>query len=265
MWCGWACVSGTDPLHRFNPKLIAIGVVGGAHIGLAGLLSLVVPPKVTGGAPAILVTLEPVARFDGDDGAEASAQSVIASGGAASIGATSPVKPRAAAAVRPELAAQVMASSDVVPVVQTPVPQPLPSLSDPGERHGQGSGAAEGQTASRQGERSSRPGRTGGGGAPTLGAQAAPQEDRYAAEVIAWIESHKHHPGGGLKGVVGVAFVLDRYGKLRSARILRASGSAPLDQMALTQLAAMQPFPKPAPGARWARRDFAVAIDYRSR
>ena len=252
-------------MQRLNPKLIAIGVVGSAHFGLAGLLSLVVPPKVTGGAPAILVTLEPVARFDGDDGAQASAQSVIVSGGAASTVSTSPVKPRAAAAVRPELSAQVMAPSDAVPVVQTTMPQPLPSLSDPGERHGQRSGAGEGQTASDQGERNSRAGRTGGGGAPALGAQAAPQDDRYAAEVIAWIESHKRHPGGGLKGVVGVEFVLDRYGKLRSARILRASGSTPLDQTALTQLAAMQPFPKPAPGARWTRRDFAVAIDYRSR
>lgn len=234
-------------------------MVSGAHFGLAGMLSLVAPPKTAGGAPAILVTLEPVPRFDGDDGAEASTQSVLASGGAAPTEAPSPVTPHEAAAVRPEPAADVTASSEAVSVVPALMPQPFPVRSDRDEGHGQGSATGEAQTASSQGERHSRAGRTGGGGAPT------PREDLYAAEVIAWIERHKRHPGGGLKGVVEVTFVLDRSGKLRGARILRASGSAALDQTALTQLAAMQPFPTPAPGARWTRRDFAVAIDYRSR
>ncbi|MEC7797856.1 MAG: hypothetical protein VX755_11120, partial [Pseudomonadota bacterium] len=112
-------------MQGLNPKLIAIAVVSGAHFGLAGMLSLVVPPKTTGGAPAILITLEPVPRFDGDDGAEASAQSVLAPGGAASTEASSPVTPHKAAAVRPAPAAEATAPSEAVSVVPAPMPQPL--------------------------------------------------------------------------------------------------------------------------------------------
>lgn len=253
-------------MRGFNPKLIATAVVGGAHIGLAGLLSLVVPSRVTGGAPALLVTLEPIARFDGDDGAEPSdpSASASASGGGPSAAEPPPLRLRATTMSRPDLAAQVIAAPVPPPLAQQSALPSKSGVSFGSEDLRHDSGSGESAISSDQSDRSSRAGRTGGGGAPTLGAQAAAQEDRYAAEVIAWIESHKRHPGGHIKGVVGVEFVLDRNGRLRDARIINASGSAPLDQTALTQLAAMQPFPKPAPGARWARRDFAVAIDYRS-
>jgi len=248
-----------------NPKLIAIAVVGGAHLGLAGLLAMVAPPRATGGAPALLVTLDPVARFDGDDGAATSELSAPVSGGAPSAAETPSPRLRMARTVRPDRPAEGVSAPIPSPPTDPTARQAPSIVSVRDDGAGQGAGAAETASSSDQGDRSRRAGRTGGGGAPTLGAQAAAQEDRYAAAVIAWIESHKRHPGGPLTGVVGVAFALDRSGRLRDARVTSGSGSAPLDQTALMQLAAMQPFPKPAPGARWTRRDFAVAIDYRSR
>lgn len=250
-------------MRGLNPKLIAIALVGGAHLGLAGVLSRVAPPRATGGAPALLVTLDPVARFDGDDGAATSELSAPVSGGGPSAAKT-PSPTLRTTTVRPDRPAEGVAAPIPSPPAEPTARQAPSIVSVRDDGAGQGAGAAE-TASSDQGDRSRRASRTGGGGAPTLGAQAAAQEDRYAAAVIAWIESHKRHPGGPLRGVVSVAFALDRSGRLRDARVTSGSGSAPLDQTALMQLAAMQPFPKPAPGARWTRRDFAVAIDYRSR
>jgi len=46
---------------------------------------------------------------------------------------------------------------------------------------------------------------------------------------------------------------------------VRSSGVRALDRAALDQIAASQPFPRPASGARWSLRDFTVNIDYRAR
>lgn len=239
--------------------------VGAAHLCLGvGLLRHSPLLKDGGGAPVILVTLESVARFDGDDGAEDSTDGAVESGGG---GAEAPARP--ASAPRPvdpirDHAPDILPAGTIAePAPRAPVPSATTATSAASSAPGQGAG--DGGAGGAAGDRNSRAGRTGGGGALVLGAQAAPVEDRYGAEVIAWIERHKRHPGGGASGVVQVSFVLDRQGRLRRAGILGRSGSTTLDQTALSQLTAMQPFPKPPPGTRWARRDFAVAIDYRIR
>ncbi|GAA0624781.1 hypothetical protein GCM10009422_21510 [Brevundimonas kwangchunensis] len=248
-----------------TPRLAVATAVGVGHIGLGVFLSSTAPPEISGGAPVIQLTLEPIARFDGDGGADsdvATAAETAGSGG----GSTQPSQPRAELRVRTPQPSPLSAAVTPAPTVEIAAAQTstlAPSPAPPGK--GPSQGPADGSRTIAGGERNSRAGQTGRGGGQTLGAAAAPLEDRYGAEVIAWIERHKRHPGGRAGGIVHVSFVLDRRGRLRASRIVNGSGVPSLDQVALSQLHAMQPFPTPPPGTTWSRRDFDVAIDYRLR
>lgn len=246
-------------------KAGAFGLVTTAYVGLGLALLATAPEPTGGGAPVIEVTLEPAPRFDGPDGATPQVRAARASGGGAG-GSPSPPSPRPVRITEVEAPEAAIAAPQVeIAPSRRPSPTVGREATASSSAESGAEAGAEGATGTAGGEAESRAGTTSGGGAARLGARAADDEDRYAAAVLAWIESHKSHPGGGATGVVGVAITLDRGGRLRQARVSRSSGSASLDRTALSQLAAMQPFPRPAPGARWARRQFDVLIDYRVR
>lgn len=245
----------------FATKAVALGAVTSVYIGAGLALLSAAPEPAGGGAPVIEVTLEPAPRFDGPDGAAESRSASPAAAGARGGAAAAPA-PRPLERIRPERlvdaptapAAEARASNRWLLYAGR-------ELSPPGEAGAAGEAAGE---AAAPGAADSRAGATSGGGAPTAGARARSEEDLYAAAVLQWIERHKAHPGDESTGLVGVAITLDRQGRLRRAALTRPSGSPALDRAALSQLAAMQPFPRPAPGAGWARREFDVLIDYRT-
>jgi protein TonB len=222
------------------------------HAGLlAAMASVVVTPAAppSGGAPVVNLTLVPSPRMDGRNGAQRPA-------GQTRVG--DEVRPEPAA---PDIRAPEVSRPAAVETVSSPTSPPAPRLapmSGPGGRQGDpirtGDAHADGPT-----------GRTEGGGAPTLGSAIQPMEDRYAAEVIAWVERHKRSPGGRLSGVAVLRFVLDRQGRLREAAVVSAEGDRRVGLIALDALESAEPFPRPPVDAAWRTREFHVRLDYRPR
>jgi protein TonB len=93
---------------------------------------------------------------------------------------------------------------------------------------------------------------------PPAPATTAPprQQSASAAEANEWhkgifaqIQRHKAYPATARarreKGVVQLAFSIDRHGRVVSSRVAAASGFAALDQAALETVQKAQPFPSP--------------------
>lgn len=102
-----------------------------------------------------------------------------------------------------------------------------------------------------------------GAGAPLQGASADSALDAYEAQVIAWLERHKRHPGG-LAGRIVVRFTLDRRGRLLASSIVSGDGEKRLELAALSQVQEAAPFPRPPSDTSWRTRDFTVRLDFRS-
>lgn len=238
-------------------KLVAIGLSAAAHVLAVGVIAykVVTPQAEGGGAPVITLDLTPTPRFDSDR-AGGQPEAVV-----------SRASPSTAAA-RPRAVPIRVREPKPLPVDP---PEPIPaspfkaaatSIPKPAVRTGEAAPAA---APSPAGERTVEAGGTTGGGAQTVGGAGAASVDPYAAQVLAWIEKHKRHPGGGGSGTVTVGFTLDRRGAVLDVRLVRSSGRPELDAAAVSQIRATQPFPRPAPGATWRRRSFDVQIRYRAR
>ncbi len=102
-----------------------------------------------------------------------------------------------------------------------------------------------------------------GAGAPLKGASAEEAADIYEAQVIAWLERHKRHPGG-IAGRIVVRFTLDRRGRLLASSVVAHDSERLLERIALSQLQEAAPFPRPPSDAAWRTRSFVVRLDYRS-
>ena len=102
-----------------------------------------------------------------------------------------------------------------------------------------------------------------GAGAPLKGASGDQAADPYEAQVIAWLEQHKRHPGG-IAGRIVVRFTLDRRGRLLASSIVTGDSERRLARIALSQLQEAAPFPRPPSDASWRTRSFVVRLDYRS-
>lgn len=89
-----------------------------------------------------------------------------------------------------------------------------------------------------------------------------------AAETASWhrkivtqLERNKRPPPGiprSQKGVVQLAFTIDRQGRVVSSRIIRGSGVAAFDQEAIATLQRAQPLPPPPPNMPGETFDFTV-------
>jgi len=111
--------------------------------------------------------------------------------------------------------------------------------------------------------------------APPVPATTAPPRQRIAsaAEVASWhrqivaqIERHKTYPEAARshreKGVVQIAFSLDRQGRVTSYHVASASGYAALDQAAIATVARAQPFPSPPDAMPGDAFNFTVPIQF---
>ena len=105
-------------------------------------------------------------------------------------------------------------------------------------------------------------GRTGNHG----GGQTQPAS--YEAEVLAWINRHKHDPHQSIQarqeGIVGIAVELDRWGRLLRVELLNSSGHRSLDQAALRQVRAAAPYPRPI-AADWNRKRIELNLAFNLR
>lgn len=80
--------------------------------------------------------------------------------------------------------------------------------------------------------------------APTSGVASSMSVATWRGSVMAHLNRHKRYPGGG-GGTSSVAFTIDRTGRVLSARLLRSSGSAMLDQEAVALARRASPVPAP--------------------
>jgi protein TonB len=108
--------------------------------------------------------------------------------------------------------------------------------------------------------------------APVTTAPPRPHEVT-AAEANAWhqgifaqIQRHKAYPSTararGERGVVQVAFSIDRQGHLVASRVAKASGFAALDQAAIATLENAQPFPPPPADMPGEQFSFTVPVAF---
>jgi protein TonB len=70
--------------------------------------------------------------------------------------------------------------------------------------------------------------------------------------------------GAAAAGTVVVSFTLSRSGAVSSAKILRSSGEAELDESVLAAVRRAAPFPKTPPGTRAAQRRFVIPFLFQS-
>ncbi len=82
--------------------------------------------------------------------------------------------------------------------------------------------------------------------APTSGVLSSVSVSSWRGSVIAHLNRLKRYPGGG-GGTSSVAFTIDRSGRVLSARLIRSSGSAILDQEAVALARRASPVPPPPP------------------
>jgi periplasmic protein TonB len=108
---------------------------------------------------------------------------------------------------------------------------------------------------------------------PTIAMAPPRQHQATAAETSEWhkrifarIQRHKAYPPSararGEKGVVQVAFSIDRQGHLVSSRVARVSGHAALDQAAMATLEKAQPFPPPPADTPGEEFSFTVPVEF---
>ncbi|MBD3835362.1 TonB family protein [Brevundimonas sp.] len=100
---------------------------------------------------------------------------------------------------------------------------------------------------------------------PLQGAGAAPADDAYAAEVIAWLERHKGRPDGPIEGEAVLSFVVDRRGRLRSTEVLKTSGHPAVRGLAMDALHAADPFPRAPSTVTWRSKRILVRLAYQPR
>lgn len=97
--------------------------------------------------------------------------------------------------------------------------------------------------------------------APNSGVGASMSIATWRGTVMAHLNRRKRHPGGAARGTASVAFTIDRAGRVLSARLIRSSGSAALDQEA-TALA-RRASPVPAPPANMGASSITLTVPVR--
>jgi protein TonB len=112
--------------------------------------------------------------------------------------------------------------------------------------------------------------------APAPATTAPPRAHASKAEVDSWyghivtqLERNKSYPLAarehGEKGVVELAFSIDREGHVLSSRIVKSSGYAALDQETIATVRRAQPFPVPPTGVDGEKFDFTVPVKFNIR
>lgn len=109
--------------------------------------------------------------------------------------------------------------------------------------------------------------------APAPATTAPPRPRASPAQIRTWygsiamqIERNKSYPPSaqrrGEKGVVELAFAIDRDGHVLSSEVVKSSGYAALDQETLATVRRAQPFPLPPAGMDGDRFNFNVPVKF---
>jgi protein TonB len=93
--------------------------------------------------------------------------------------------------------------------------------------------------------------------APASGVSSSMSIAKWRGMVVAHMNRHKRYPGSG-GGTSSVAFTIDRSGRVLSARLVGSSGSAALDQEAVSL--ARRASPVPAPPANIGRGSIVLQV-----
>lgn len=244
-----------SPPPLIASRLLPGGLVCAAHIAVLVCMgaAFTAEKAVHGGAPVIHVTLE------GQGFAGLASPHQDARPKSAEV---SPAKPLAA----PPKDATSPHSPTQAP--SRPASNPNLSVSRPatsmmGAASTSSTTSAEAASATAPAVKASMASPSPGAGAPLKGASGDQATDPYEAQVIAWLEQHKRHPGG-IAGRIIVRFTLDRRGRLLASSIVSGDSERRLERVALLQLQEAAPFPRSPSDASWRTRSFVVRLDYRS-
>jgi len=107
--------------------------------------------------------------------------------------------------------------------------------------------------------------------APTAGANSRNPNavPNWKSQLVSQLERHKRYPSEaqsrGERGVVQLAFSIDRGGGVHHARIVRSSGSSALDSATLSLVARAAPLPPPPPEVSGSQIPIVVPIRYNMR
>ena len=67
----------------------------------------------------------------------------------------------------------------------------------------------------------------------------------WRGRLVARLNRHKRHPGGGARGTASIAFTINRSGSVTGVRLTRSSGNSRLDNAALAMARRASPVPRP--------------------
>ena len=158
--------------------------------------------------------------------------------------------------------------AEPLPVVMPPpktIEEPKKPAEKPKEkkqRHRQASIASAPSVTDREATRAAAP----SPGANSRNPNAVPN---WKSQLVARLERYKRYPSEaqsrGEHGVAQLAFSVDRSGGVHHARIVRSSGSSPLDSATLALVERAAPLPPPPPEISGAQIAISVPIRYNMR
>lgn len=101
---------------------------------------------------------------------------------------------------------------------------------------------------------------------PSPQATPTPTATSWQGRLLAHLERHKRYPDSARfrrqQGVAGVAFSMDRQGRLLAVRLRTSSGVESLDEESLELLRRAQPLPPPPPEVEGERLDLVVPVEF---
>ncbi|AHB47806.1 cell envelope biogenesis protein TonB [Hyphomicrobium nitrativorans NL23] len=81
--------------------------------------------------------------------------------------------------------------------------------------------------------------------APRAGTSSSMSAATWRGRLVAHLNRHKRHPGGGARGTASISFTINRSGSVTGVRLTRSSGNAALDQAAVALARRASPVPAP--------------------
>lgn len=99
--------------------------------------------------------------------------------------------------------------------------------------------------------------------APMAGISSSASPATWRSMLMAHLNRHKRMPPGGGRGTAQVVFVIDRSGRVVSARLLQSAGESTLDQEAVALARRASPVPPPPPNIGGGTVTLSVPVRFR--
>lgn len=146
--------------------------------------------------------------------------------------------------------------------VETPPPEPTkkPEQEKPEESEQQENSPTSAPTTSAPKPLNVQRAKTNA--APSSGVSSSVSVATWRGRVMAHLNRRKRHPGGRARGTSSIAFVIDRSGRVLSARLIRSSGNSTLDRAAVALARRASPLPAPPANIGKSRITMTVPINF---